>query len=164
VSFTEHKVNKIKLSPEQAFFKIKHWCAYQERSQSETRYKLREYGLYAEDVELIISNLIDENFLNEERFAVTFAGGKSRIKQWGRNKIKIELKKHKVSEYCINKALKSLDNVAYEKILENVLRKKLQTVKAESSQKVFYAALNYAVSRGFESDLVTQQLNVILEK
>jgi regulatory protein len=164
VSFTGHKVNKIKLSPEQAYYKIKHWCAYQERSQNETRYKLKEYGLYAEDVELIISKLIDENFINEERFAITFAGGKFRIKHWGKNKIKIELKKHKVSEYCINKALKSIDDVAYEKTLEHVLRKKLQTVKAELSQKVFYATFNYAVSRGFESDLVTQQLNILLKK
>ncbi len=164
MTFTEHKVNKIKLSPEQALFKIKHWCAYQERSQNETRYKLKEYGLGLEDAELIISKLIDENFINEERFAMIFAGGKFRIKQWGKNKIKIELKKHKISEYCIKRALKSIDDVAYERTLQNVLRKKLQTVKAELPQKVFYGALNYAVSRGFESNLVTEQLNMLLEK
>jgi regulatory protein len=93
-----------------------------------------------------------------------FAGGKFRIKQWGKNKIKIELKKHKISEYCIKRALKSIDDVAYERTLQNVLRKKLQTVKAELPQKVFYGALNYAVSRGFESNLVTEQLNMLLEK
>jgi regulatory protein len=158
----ESKPTKIKLSPEQAFFKIKNWCAYQERSQQETRRKLYEYGLHEEDVEQIIANLIGENFLNEERFALAFAGGKFRIKQWGRGKIKMELKKHKVSDYCINKALKSIDSDDYEKTMIKTIEKKLKLVKSTDVRKQFYSTLSYLVSRGFESDLVTEQLNNIL--
>lgn len=146
-----------------AFFKIKNWCAYQERSQSETRRKLYDYGLHSEDVEQIIADLIGENFLNEERFALAFAGGKFRIKQWGRGKIKMELKKHKVSDYCINKALKSIDGNDYEKTIIKTIEKKLKLIKSSDRRKQFYSTLSYLVSRGFESDMVTEQLNNILQ-
>ena len=69
----EYKVTKINLSPDKALYKIKNWCAYQERSQHETRQKLFEYGLFSEDVENIISKLIEENFLNEQRFSLALA-------------------------------------------------------------------------------------------
>lgn len=160
----DYKVNKIKLSPELAHHKIKNWCAYQERSQHETRQKLYEYGLFSEDVEAIIAKLIEENFLNEERFALALAGGKFRIKLWGKNKIKAELKKHKVSDYCINKALKSIDAEAYEATLLKVIEKKIKLLKTNNRQKNFYTTLNYLVSRGFESDLGIEALNKLLEK
>ncbi|PBQ34113.1 RecX family transcriptional regulator [Sphingobacteriaceae bacterium] len=155
----EHKVTKIKLSPELAQQKIMSWCAYQERSQHETRQKLYEYGLHSEDVEAIISNMITENFLNEERFAIAFAGGKFRIKHWGKVKIKIELKKHKVSDYCINKALKSIDPLEYEEIIKKVIAKKTRLTTSSNAQKIYYSVLNYLVSRGFESDLVRENLS-----
>ncbi|MBA3682760.1 MAG: RecX family transcriptional regulator [Bacteroidetes bacterium] len=143
--------------------KIKQWCAYQERSQNETRYKLYEYGLKEIEVEEVISKLISENFLNEERFAMALAGGKFRIKHWGKIKIKIELKKHKISDYSINKALKSIDGDDYINILTLVLEKKIRQTKVKEKQKLFYAVLNYAVSRGFERDLASEQLNKILK-
>src|SRR5688572_30698423 len=104
----EHKVTKIKLSAEAACHKIKNWCAYQERSHRDTREKLFQYGLSSEEVETIISELVEENYLNEERFAIAYAGGKFRIKHWGNYKIKAGLKYHQVSDYSINKALKSI--------------------------------------------------------
>jgi regulatory protein len=154
----EYKVSKIKLSQGDAFHKIKNWCAYQERSQHETRQKLYAYGLHEEAVEEIISNLIGENFLNEERFAMAFASGKFRIKQWGKNKIKIELRKHKTSDYCMNKALKSIDPDEYLKTITKVIEKKKKLLKSGDTRKQFYSILNYLVSRGFESDLVVEQL------
>ena len=107
MDFKEHKVKKLLLSPEMAEHKIKLWCAYQERSHNETRQKLYDLGQQKDDVELIISKLIEENYLNEERFALALAGGKFRIKHWGKIKIKIELRRHKVSDYSITKALNS---------------------------------------------------------
>ena len=83
------KVRKIKLSLPQALEKIKHWCAYQERGHYETRGKLYDYGLSASDIDEALAVLVSENYLNEERFAETFARGKFRIKQWGKNKIKM---------------------------------------------------------------------------
>jgi regulatory protein len=163
VDFSEHKVKKLLLSPEMAEHKIKQWCAYQERSQNETRYKLYEYGLKEIEVEEIISKLISENFLNEERFAMALAGGKFRIKHWGKVKIKIELKKHKISDYSLNKALKAIDGDDYINILTLVLEKKIRQTKVKEKQKLFYSVLNYAVSRGFERDLATDQLNKLLK-
>ncbi len=143
--------------------KIKQWCAYQERSQNETRYKLYEYGLKEVEVEEIISKLISENFLNEERFAMALAGGKFRIKHWGKIKIKIELKKHKISDYSINKALKAIDGDDYINMLTLVLEKKIRQTTIKEKQKLFYAVLNYAVSRGYERDLASDQLNKLLK-
>jgi regulatory protein len=163
VDFKEHKVKKILLTPEMAEHKIKLWCAYQERSQNETRQKLYEYGLHKEDVEQIISNLISENFLNEERFALALAGGKFRIKHWGKVKIKIELRRHKISDYSINKALNSINDDDYLNTITSVLEKKVRQTKSKDKQKLFYSVLNYAVSRGFERDLVTEQINKLLK-
>src|SRR5690606_33190020 len=95
---------------EQALQKIKQYCAYQERCHSEVRDKLYSFGLRQSEVEEMITLLIVENYLNEERFAIHFAGGKFRMKQWGKHKIKQALKLRKVSDYCINKALKDIDS------------------------------------------------------
>lgn len=163
VDFSEHRVRKAILSAEEALFKIKNWCAYQERSQLETRRKLLQYGLSSTEVEQIVAVLISENFVNEERFAMAFAGGKFRIKRWGRNKIRMELKKHQVSDYSINKALKAIAGDDYEEVLKQVVEKKLAALKSNDRRKNFYSVLSYAVSRGFEGDLVTDLLNQLLE-
>lgn len=154
------KVNQIKLSPEAVQKKIMSWCAYQERSQYETRQKLYQYGLHSEEAEAILANLITENFINEERFAVAFAGGKFRIKYWGRNKIKAELKKHRISDYSVHKGLAAIDQADYEQVLLKVIEKKMKTLKHADTKKTRYVLLNYLTSRGFEAELV----NVFLSK
>lgn len=160
----EYKVTKINLSSDKAQYKIKNWCAYQERSQHETRQKLFEYGLFSEDVENIISKLIEENFLNEQRFSLALASGKFNIKHWGRNKIKNELKKHRITDYCITQALNSLDKNEYELIINKVIEKKFKLLKTNNSQKNKYIVLQYLISKGFESDIVLEILNKHLEK
>ncbi|MBK5272343.1 MAG: RecX family transcriptional regulator, partial [Bacteroidia bacterium] len=97
---------KKKLTKEQAFQKLKHYCGYQERCHLEVRQKLYDLGVHKKDHDEIISTLITENYLNEERFATLFARGRFRIKKWGRMKIKYELKQKQISDYCIKKALK----------------------------------------------------------
>lgn len=163
MDFQEHKVKKIKHSPEQAYYKIQNWCAYQERSQNETRLKLTEYGLDSEAADEQIAKLISENYLNEERFATALASGKFRIKQWGRNKIRNELKKHKVSDYNINQAIKSIDDKDYLATLRHLVEKKLESGSGDR-RKDFYSTMRYLISRGFESDLATEELNSALEK
>lgn len=133
---------------------MKNWCAYQERSQFEVRNKLVEYGIFNEEAENIISQLIQENFLNEERFALAFARGKFRIKRWGRIKIKLELKQHKVSEYCISKALKQIDDNEYFATLEKIIEKKTKEVKESNKIKKQYKIIKYAMSRGYEQDII----------
>ena len=93
------------LSLEQALQKLRHYCGYQERCHQEVKEKLYSLGLRKQDVETAIATLIEEDYLNEERFATQFAGGHFRLKQWGRVKIRFELKLKQVSEYNIKKAL-----------------------------------------------------------
>ncbi|MBN8692700.1 MAG: regulatory protein RecX [Bacteroidetes bacterium] len=133
---------------------MKNWCAYQERSQFEVRNKLFEYGIFNEEAENIISQLIQENFLNEERFALAFARGKFRIKRWGRIKIKLELKQHKVSEYCISKALKQIDGNEYFATLEKIIEKKTKEIRESNKIKKQYKIIKYAMSRGYEQDII----------
>ena len=141
--------------------RIENWCAYQERSQQEARDKLYEYGLHKTDVEQIISELIGENFLNEERFAIAFAGGKFRIKKWGKIKIKIELRQKKVSDYCIKKALNQINDSDYFSTLEKIIEKKNREVKEANKLKKHYKLLQYAASRGYEKDLIIEVLKEI---
>ena len=149
----EEKKPKKKLTPSQAIIKAQMACAYQERCQQEMRDKLYEWGLYSADVENIIANLVTDNFLNEERFAKAFAGGKFRIKKWGRVKIKIGLKKRKISDYCIRKGMQEIDELEYIKTLTDVIRKKLKENPGGKQQLRNYKAVQYAMSRGFEGDL-----------
>ena len=158
----ENKPYKLKLTPEMAHHKIKNWCAYQERSQHETRQKLYEYGLFSDDVEQLIVKLIEENFLNEERFAFAFVSGKFNIKQWGKIKIKIELRKHKVSDYLINKALNNIDETQYLNTLKKVIEKKIRLTSEKNKQKLIYKITQQVLSRGFESDLAIEQIKKII--
>ena len=141
-------------TPEIAWLKIARWCAYQERSQQEVRDKLYEYGLYSKDVELLISRLIGDNFLNEERFAVAFAGGKFRQLGWGKIKIKSALKQKKVSDYCMRIGLSSISEKDYIIKLEKVIAKRSREEKEKNPMKRMYKLAHYAISRGYESDLV----------
>ena len=94
-----------KQSPGQALSKIKQYCSYQERCHEEVKQKLSDFGLSQYEIGQILGILIEENFLNEERFAIQFAGGKFRMKHWGKLKIRQELRQRKVSEYCIKIAM-----------------------------------------------------------
>lgn len=145
---------KKKLTRAQAIIRAQASCAYQERCQQEMRDKLYEWGLYSADVENIIAELITDNFLNEERFAKTFAGGKFRIKKWGKIKIKIELKRRKISDYCIKKAMLEISDIDYAKTLQQLIAKKSKDIKGSKPQVRNYKIAQYAISRGFESDLV----------
>src|SRR4051812_10671897 len=123
--FEEQPKKKKTYNPAQAFLKASHYCAYQERSHKEVRNKLYEYGLHKNDVEEVISKLITDGFLNEERFAKAFAGGKFRMKKWGRKKIVHELEALGVTPRCIRTALKAIDDSDYRNVLKALLEKKL---------------------------------------
>jgi len=150
----EETNTKKKYSPEQAWSKALKWCAYQERSQQDVRDKLYDYGLHEREVEELISRLIQEGFLNEERFAIAFAGGKFRILGWGKVKIKLALKQKRVSDYCIKKALSQIDDKAYIEKLKKVVLKRSKEIKEKDTFKRNYKLAQYALSRGFEQDLV----------
>jgi regulatory protein len=149
-------IRKQSLTKEQAMQKAKHYCAYQERSHSETKEKLYSFGLWKKDVEEILSGLIEEGYLNEERYAVQFAGGHFRMKQWGRIKIRYELKQRQVSDYCIKKALKAIDEDDYTQTLEKLTAKKWEALKGEGKIFVRRRKLqDYLLQKGYEPDLCT---------
>jgi len=106
-----------------ALEKLRKYCAYQDRCHKEVRTKLIQLQVYGDDLEEVMSHLISEDFLNEERFARSFARGKFRMKRWGRIKIKIELKKRYVSDYCIRKGMEEIDEVAYDETIQYLIKK-----------------------------------------
>lgn len=143
--------------------KARKYCAYQERCHSEVRNKLLEIGARGLELENILAQLISENFLNEERFAKAYAGGKFRQKQWGRNKIVQELKFRKVSEYCIKKALSEISDDDYIQTLDDIIYKKQNSLKKTSGLKKKMKLASYAISRGYETDLVWSAVNRMVD-
>ena len=134
--------------------KIRAFCAYRERSQYEVKNKLYEYGLYTDAVNEEISNLIQDNFLNEERFARAFVRGKFSIKKWGRIKIQQALYPHQLSDYILNKAFSEIDEDDYQKTLLQIIEKKSREVKLKNEFQRNGKIAQYAISRGFEPELV----------
>ncbi len=148
-------MNPQKFTPLQALPKAKHYCAYQERCHSEVRDKLYGFGLNKSEVEQIIGTLIEENYLNEERFAIQFAGGHFRSKKWGKVKIGHALKQKQVSAYCIKKALQQIDEADYAKVLQGHFDAKLKTLKSEKNSFIKKRKLqDFLMQKGFETDLI----------
>ena len=153
----ETSIPKI-FSREQAKIKAENYCAYQERSQFEIRNKLYEWGLHQRDVEEIISELIELNFLNEERFALAYSLGKFRIKGWGKIKIRQGLKLKRIPDKLIIKSLKSIEYDDYLMMLKKILQKKSNTISEKDPFKKRYLLTRFASSKGYESDLITDLL------
>lgn len=154
-------IYKKQLTPEQALQKLKHFCGYQERSHYETQQKLYSLGLYKKDVEILLSQLIEENYLNEERYAIAFASGRFRIKQWGRIKIKYEMQQHKVSSYNITKALKSIDEIDYLATLQALAVKKWASLRSEQYLNRQAKTTSFLMQRGFEPNLIAAAITKI---
>lgn len=148
------------LSKEQALQKLRHYCSYQDRCHAEVKEKLYSYGLFKQVVEECISQLIEEDYLNEERFAMQFAGGKFRIKHWGRQKIKHELKLKRVSEYCIRKAIQEIDQEQYIKTLNKLAAQKWSSIKGQGITKFVKTQKTtvWLMQRGYESELIRSVL------
>jgi regulatory protein len=144
---------------------ILHYCKYQERCHAEVRNKLYELGFTSVDVERLLTELIATDVVNEERFARAFARGKFRMKQWGREKIKIELKQRKISDYCIKKALTEIDGDEYDNTLNKLVDKKLVQLKADRSEISKKGKLyRYLVQKGYERDIVISIINEHIKK
>ena len=143
------------IGTEAAFRKIKHYCAYQERAHAEVKQKLYGYGLYKNEVEELISQLIEENYLNEERFAKLFAGGRFRIKQWGKNKIVYELKQKGVSSYNIKHALKEIGEADYAKVLNKLANTKWINLKGQHYLTKMAKTSAYLMQKGYEPTLIS---------
>lgn len=138
---------------------IKHFCAYQERCHSEVRSKLMELHFWGDELEEAISELISEGYLNEERFARSYSGGKFRILKWGRKKIIQQLKFKKVSDYCIRKGLEEIDPSLYYETLKTLAGQKLQELQKEKSERIRnQKTIRYLLQKGYENDLILDVL------
>lgn len=148
------KQKHIKLTPNQALLKAANYCAYQERCHKEVIEKLSEWGIWGIDAQEILLQLIEQNYLNEERFAIAFAGGKFRVKHWGRVKIKLELKQKDISEYCIKKALNEISDDDYLQTLKDQIDKKWAETKDKNLLSKRAKVARYVIGKGFEQDLI----------
>jgi regulatory protein len=154
---------KKSLTKEQALQKLRQYCGYQERCHKEVKQKLYDLGVYTNEHDAIISKLIEDDYINEERFAIQFAGGKFRMKQWGMQKIKYALKEKQVSEYCIKKALKEI-GTGYNDTLRKLTEKKYAALKSEQYLVRKKKTIDYLLRKGYEPDLVYKAVTQVAEK
>src|SRR6476620_1028545 len=140
------------LTKEQALQKLRQYCSYQERSHYEAGQKLWELGVRRAEHDEIISTLIEEDYLNEERFAIQFAGGKFRMKDWGRKKIYYALKEKQVSAYNIKKALSQIPEDDYMRTLHQLAEKKYNGLKGEQYMIRHKKTMDYLLQKGYEPE------------
>ncbi|WP_366893867.1 regulatory protein RecX [uncultured Aquimarina sp.] len=138
---------------------MEHYCAYQERCHKDISDKLNTMKLIPEAKEKIILHLLDHNFLNEERFAKSFARGKFRIKKWGKQRIVRELKFRQISAYCIKMALKEIPENEYLKTFHELAEKKFATISETNAFKKRKKLIDYLLYRGWENQLVFEKVN-----
>ena len=143
----------------QAQLKAESFCAYQERAQQEVRDKLYSWGLHNEDVENVIANLIENNFLSEERFAKSYTLGKFRIKGWGKNKISQHLKSKQISKPLIRIALAEIDLDDYSNKLDDTIRKKINKSVSDLTMIEKSKLIRFLQSKGYELDLIYERMN-----
>ncbi len=151
-----------RITPAEALTKIQKYCAYQERSHQEVKYKLHSFGLSSDEVDELISRLITDNFLNEERFAKAFTGGKFRVKKWGRNKIVNELESRGLTKNCITRGLKEIDPADYTKTLRALLLKKADELDEENMFIKRNKVSRFAIAKGYEPELVWEMVKKLL--
>lgn len=151
------------LSPEQALQKLRHYCGYQERCHQEARDKLYSLGLRKPEVEAAIATLIEEDRLNEERFASQFAGGRFRLKSWGKIKIRYELKQKQVSDYCIGKALSAIDEADYQQTLIDQATRKWASLAQEPDPFTRRRKVqDYLLQKGYEPDRIIAAIATVI--
>jgi regulatory protein len=138
---------------------IMRYCAYQERSQEEVKEKLEKMGLIPLAVDMIMVELIENNYVNELRFAESFARGKFRQKGWGKIKIREKLRQRKVSPQCIDLALTHIDDEEYTIQLQQLAEWKWRKVSAPNDLIRKQKVMTFLYGRGFEYDLIKDSVD-----
>ena len=159
-------LKKKQLTKEQTLQKLRQYCVYQERCLEEVKEKLYSFGLRKQQVEESISQLIEEEYLNEERFAILFAGSKFRVKQWGRVKIKYELNQKRISDYCIRKSLKEINEKEYLITLGKLAIKKWASIRGTGINQFvkMTKTRNFLLRKGYESEIIMKVLTEFIKK
>jgi len=138
--------------------KLEHYCAYQERCHDEVILKLRSMSLNSVEIDEVVVHLIENNFLNEERFACSFARGKFRIKKWGKIRIVNELKFRTISQYNINQALKEIDEGEYLSTFHSLSELTWNTITEKNKLKKRKKFCDYLLRKGWESNMIYEKV------
>ncbi len=146
----------------EAKVKLEAYCAYQERCEQEIRQKIYSLGIFGEDVDFLVSDLISNNFLNEQRFAEAFVSGKFRIKKWGRIKIKQHLKQKNISDYSIKKEITKINSDEYWQTLVSLTESKNKLIRAKDNWDKRIKLQRYLHSKGYEGDLIQDAITEML--
>jgi len=146
---------------EEAQRKMEHYCAYQERCHDEVIQKLKSLNMIPQAIDAIVIHLLDNNFLNEERFACSFARGKFRIKHWGKRRIINELKARNISKYNIDTALKEIPAEEYLETFHLIADKQWENVRESNLLKKKKKVMDFLLRKGYESNLVQEKINTI---
>lgn len=147
----------------EALSKLEHYCSYQDRCHKEVEQKLSDMNMIPEAKEQIIMHLLQHNFLNEERFAKSFARGKFRIKKWGKQRIIRELKYRGISKYNIDSALGEINEADYLNTFDELAENKFNSLKETNKLKKKKKLLDYLQYRGWESHLIYDKLNELFK-
>lgn len=144
------------MQKEEVLEKLRRYCSYQDRCHQEVRSYLISKKVYGELLEEIIHDLVQEGYLNEERFAQSFARGKHRIKYWGKFKIQQELKRRNLSEYCIKKGLEAIDEEEYifnlRRLVQNYIGAR---IKRYERKELYRKTFSYLRNKGYEADVTS---------
>ena len=142
----------------EAQIKLEQYCSYQERCHLEVVQKLRTLGMIQQVIELVIVHLIDKNFLNESRFACSFARGKHRIKSWGKIRIVNELKARHISKFNIDLALKEISFEEYWTTFEQLANRQWEMMTEKNALKKRKKFCDFMLRKGFESAMVYEKM------
>lgn len=146
------------LSPDQVLDKMAKYCAYQERCVKDVKDKLKTYDIAEKEKNIILEYLLDNRFVNDERFAKSFVRGKVNQSGWGVNKIRFHLIQKGIDKDIIEEALGQTDEEAYRQRLIEILKAKAKTVKAASDYEKKRKLAAYAMQKGFEGSLIWEVL------
>lgn len=152
------------LSARQISDKLEQYCAYQERCHQEVYSKLRSFTGDEHEINTVIVHLINNNYLNEERFARSFARGKHRIKGWGRNRIVSELKHRNISANNINLALKEIDDDDYAETFEKLALRQWESIRETDSLKKRKKFCDFLLRKGYDSAMVYDKARMFEKK
>lgn len=142
----------------EAIQKLEYYCSYQERCHNEVADKLKSLKMSPQEIDEVIVHLIQNNFLNEERFASSFSRGKHNIKHWGKIRIANELKFRNISKYNIDKALNEIPPETYLLNFHALAEKNWESIRESNANKKKKKFCDFLLRKGFESHLVFGKL------
>ena len=148
----------------QAKLKAANYCVYQDRTQKQVREKLENLGVSPHEGEQIIAELIQDNFINEERFAKSYAHGKFSNNKWGKVKIKHGLEGHQLSPYCVKKGLENINQEEYINTLHGLAINKMRTIEETHYYKKYQKIKQFLLRKGYENDLIEEILQPLLKE